>query len=316
MILLASTSALLRVITSAAVPVDVHASWVDLSGSTVTPGQDNTQITTASSTTVIPSPGASTARNVKGLLIRNKSATTGVMITIEHTDGATTVEIEKRWLSPGQNLRYIDAVGFEVQSGGEVQARPWFGQLAAAYGDGNPDTMLALLQDAGNVAPTPTNIATTVARCSMFRLPFDLTVASIRWYGVGATTNVFRVALYRLSDLARLMPGTAITTVANAWGAVTGLSVALARDETYFLACSVNATGTVAGPAAFGGTIAAATGQIQSAPSALPGSLATKLGGYQFQFAVTTGALPDPAPALAAQAAWTGGMPAFFLDSA
>lgn len=33
------------------------------------------------------------------------------------------------------------------------------------------------------------------------------------------------------------------------------------------------------------------------------------------QFAVTTGALPATAATLAIQAAWTGGMPAFFLDN-
>lgn len=65
--------------------------------------------------------------------------------------------------------------------------------------------------------------------------------------------------------------------------------------------------------------MAATTGQIQSTPSALPGSLTVNsgyLGTYAFQFAVTTGALPATAATPAAGAAWTGGVPAYWLDSA
>ena len=54
MLLLASTSDLLRVVTSGAITTDVHASWLDLNGSTVTPGRTNTAITTATTTTEIP----------------------------------------------------------------------------------------------------------------------------------------------------------------------------------------------------------------------------------------------------------------------
>ena len=42
MIILASTSDLIRVITSHAATVEVHASYVDLNGTTVTPGRKNT----------------------------------------------------------------------------------------------------------------------------------------------------------------------------------------------------------------------------------------------------------------------------------
>ena len=178
---------------------------------------------------------------------------------------------------------------------------------------------MALVQDAGNVSPTPTNITTSIARISFFRLPFDLTVNKLRFYGVGATTNVFRVAIYQYSNLARLTSELAFTTTANAWGAATvSPAVALTKDTLYFIATSVNATGTTAGPVAFGGTIAATTGRVAIAPQSLPGNLdmdAGFFGGYQAQFAVTTGALPATAPTLAAQAVWTGGMPAFWMDN-
>jgi len=48
MLILASTSDLIRVVTGSAAQIEVHASWVDLNGTTVTPGRTNTPfITTA-----------------------------------------------------------------------------------------------------------------------------------------------------------------------------------------------------------------------------------------------------------------------------
>jgi hypothetical protein len=128
------------------------------------------------------------------------------------------------------------------------------------------------------------------------------------------------VALYRLSDLARLTPELAFTTAANTWVSIgSALNVSLTKDTPYFVACSVNTTGTTAGPGCIGGTVTATTGLISTAPSALPGNLAisstTRIDEYFFQFAVSSGALPNPAATLVTQATWTGGCPAFWLDN-
>lgn len=114
MILLASTSDLLRVVTDAAITTDVHASWVDLSGSTVTPGRTNTLISTATTTTVVGSPAASTYRTVKTLTIRNRHATTSVGVTVVHSDGTNVPELIKVTLLAGECLHYHEAGGFWV----------------------------------------------------------------------------------------------------------------------------------------------------------------------------------------------------------
>lgn len=107
MLLLTSTSDVIRVVTSAAAnSIDVHASWVDLSGTTVTPGRQNTVITTATTTTVVPSPGASTTRNLKGLYITNDSAGTNCTVSVDHFDGTNQVELISFVLLPGENLGY------------------------------------------------------------------------------------------------------------------------------------------------------------------------------------------------------------------
>lgn len=107
MLLLNSTSDLVRVVTSAAAnSIDVHASWVDLNGTTVTPGRQNTVITTATTTTVVPSPGAGTTRNLKGLYVTNDSAGTSCTVAVEHTDGTNVVELMQFILLPGENMGY------------------------------------------------------------------------------------------------------------------------------------------------------------------------------------------------------------------
>lgn len=107
MLLLNSTSDVVRVVTSAAAnSIDVHASWIDLSGTTVTPGRLNTVITTATTTTIVPSPAASTTRNLKGLYMTNDSAATSCTVAVEHYDGTNTVELIQFVLLPGENLGY------------------------------------------------------------------------------------------------------------------------------------------------------------------------------------------------------------------
>jgi len=64
MLLLTSTSDIVRLITGAAAStIEVHTSYVDVNGTTITPGRTNTRITTATTTTIVASPAASTQRN-------------------------------------------------------------------------------------------------------------------------------------------------------------------------------------------------------------------------------------------------------------
>lgn len=105
MINLTSTSDLIRVTTSAASQIEVHASYVDFNGTAVTPGRTNTPyITTATTTTVVPSPGSGVQRNIKHLNITNDHASVACVITVEHTDGTTAEELISVTLLSGENM--------------------------------------------------------------------------------------------------------------------------------------------------------------------------------------------------------------------
>lgn len=105
MLLLTSTSDIIRVVTGSAADVDVHASYVDINGSTVTPGRTNTTpITTATTTTVVAAPAASTQRNVKALYIHNVSSTVSTTLTVQHFDGTTNIDLVNCTLLPDEHL--------------------------------------------------------------------------------------------------------------------------------------------------------------------------------------------------------------------
>lgn len=107
MLNLASTSDVLRVVTGAAADIDVHSSWVDLSGTTVTAGRTNTaNISTATTTNVVAAPAASTVRNITGLYITNNSSSASSSVAVEHTDGANVVELMQFVLLPGENMTF------------------------------------------------------------------------------------------------------------------------------------------------------------------------------------------------------------------
>lgn len=157
MILLASTSDLIRLVTSAAASLDVHASFVDLNGSTVTPGRTNTQISTATTTTVVASPGSSTYRTLKTLTARNRHATTATDVTVLHSDGSTVVEIVKAYLAAGEALHYHEAAGFWVaDASGKPKSAQTLGSLAPAVNELNT---VVLASDVVNNNATANTIA-------------------------------------------------------------------------------------------------------------------------------------------------------------
>lgn len=195
----------------------------------------------------------------------------------------------------------------------------WYGNLYSAFAECDPQESLRFACKSGTIAVTPNALTTSVARIAYFRPPANITVNKIRYYGVGITSSVYRVAIYNGDTLARLMAETAFTTAAQTWGAAgSSLGLALTAGQLYFIAVSVNVTGATAGCLCMSTTIADTTGRISTLPKSWPGNLdidAGYLTGAFAQFAVTTGALPDPAATITGQTAWVGGFPCFFLDN-
>lgn len=102
--LIMNSATVIRLVTSHAALVEVHASAVDYDGAAVTiPDPFNTIITTATTTTVVPAPGAGVKRNVKHLNITNNHASQSCSVTVQHDTG-TNVEVMAFTLLPGENM--------------------------------------------------------------------------------------------------------------------------------------------------------------------------------------------------------------------
>ncbi|VVB52214.1 Uncharacterised protein [uncultured archaeon] len=120
-ILTNATTDSLKVITaSGVVNIDMSASYVDYNGSTVTPANAVAQVATATTTTLVGTPGASTQRNVKHVHIRNSHATSSNLVTVELTINAVTVTLIAYTLLAGEALMYYEDDGWVVMdaSGG------------------------------------------------------------------------------------------------------------------------------------------------------------------------------------------------------
>lgn len=125
MLILSSTSDIVRLTTGTATStIECHASWVDNASGTITPGRTNTRITTATTTTIVASPGSSTQRNVKGLYITNNSSGTTCSIAVEHYDGTNAVELMQFNLLPGENMTFNEDGGWRHRDANGAEYPP------------------------------------------------------------------------------------------------------------------------------------------------------------------------------------------------
>ena len=123
MLLLTDTNDKFQITTSAAATLDVYISYIDLSGTTVTPGKQLTAITSATTTDVCAAPGASTTRNVKTVNIRNKHASLSCDVTFILDDNGTDYEVFKATMRPGEVLEYVEGIGWFLVAAADVSKR-------------------------------------------------------------------------------------------------------------------------------------------------------------------------------------------------
>ena len=168
MILLTSTSDKISVTTSAANTVLVHASFVDLSGTTVTPGRTNTSIAAATTTDVVASPASSTQRTVKMLSVWNDHATAAQDITVTHTDGTTAVDLWSGSVPAQSGITFDETCGWKVngpQTPADVQTFDFPGGTWVKPTSFDPQFVLIRLWGAGGGGGAGASLATaTVAK--------------------------------------------------------------------------------------------------------------------------------------------------------
>lgn len=176
MLLLASTSDVLRVITGSSGSIDVHASYATLTTSSgaVLPGRKNTAITTATTTSVATAPSSGEVRTVKTLTVRNKHASTSNAVTVAHYDGTTEVELFKTTLAAGECVHYHEQAGFWMTDAeGRCKNVNFTG---VGTPSGSSDSIVVLASDVTNNNASANTIADVTG------LSFSVLAGKLYWF--------------------------------------------------------------------------------------------------------------------------------------
>ena len=294
MLLLTSTSDIVRIVTGSAANVTVHASWVDNASGTITPGRTNTAaITTATTTTVVASPAASTQRNVKALMVTNNHASASTQVTVQHFDGTNSEDLMGVTLLAGENLifgddgswRHHDVQGAEYAY--TVAARTSWG----ATGVFSETIDRNVLTETNTVAPTASGTLFMQAiLLTAGQLVSNISISS-GTTAAGTPTNYF----FALYDGSRNLRAVSANQTTTAWAANTMKTLAMTTpyrvptSGLYYIGIMMTAT-----------TIITTKGHTARGATAISG-LAPILNGTS-----TTGlttAMPDPAGAIGASTA-------------
>lgn len=299
MLLLTSTSDLVRVVTSAVCDIEVHASYVDNNAGTITPGRTNTAISTATTTTVVASPGSGVQRNVKALQITNNAATS-VFVEVLHTDGTTPIELIGVTLLGGENLGFREDGSWihRDANGAEYTGAQTPSDFISGYGISGTvaETIPRIICNEANLSA----LTSGTLHLTAVYLRAGQRVSNISYHSAttaaGTPTNQF-FALY--DNTRALLAQTANATTA-AWAANSIKTLALTTPYTatysglYYVGIMVTAT-TV--PTLKGQT-AKTGGQLAGQNPILHGNSTTAL----------TTSLPNPAAAITVgvNAVWAG----------
>lgn len=264
MINLDATTDKLQLVTSAAVTIDVHCSYIDAVSTTLVPsggGSQNTAITTATTTDILAAPGASTLRNLKTLTARNKHATSSCDVTLVYDQNGTDFELYKCTLPPGATLAWTEGFGFFVTSTAPPSA---FNQSTANQTGFATDTYIV-----GSAITLPP----TIKIGTRYRLKLDMVKTA-----AGTATGIWVVrygTAGSTADTARLTFTFGAGTAAIDTGIVEILvhfrSVGSGTSAVLSGVASINhhlaATGLTATGAAGTGIILATSGGFDSAPA-------------------------------------------------
>jgi hypothetical protein len=241
-ILLTSTSDLVQLITAGPQVIHVHASYADLSGggTSIAVNRENSIVSSATTTNIVPSPAASTQRNLKTLSVRNTDATTANTITLQHTDGTNVVVLQKLSLLAQYTLTWTDEAGWILTDGnGVVQSlmrgvdvsgadhgvlTNSVGNLIATIGDGT--NAPAAVKPSGT-APLSTDEALVVAVSPNLPTTSQLSSAVVNASAAGNNTLVAGVGGKTIRIFQLVLTFSIGGTVTFQDGASTALSGAL-----------------------------------------------------------------------------------------
>lgn len=112
---LVATTDKIQVLTDAALTLACHASFLDVTGTAVAQGRQNTAITTATTIDVVAAPASGSQRAIQTFNIRASNTSAAGNVTILYNQNGTTFELFSARLTSGQSIIYTEDDGFRVE---------------------------------------------------------------------------------------------------------------------------------------------------------------------------------------------------------
>lgn len=195
---LTTTSDVLQLVTSAAGQIDVFSSYADVSGSTVTVGRQVQRINTATTTTIVSAPAASTSRNAKRVAVANNHASVSNTVTWQFFDGTNTIVLESFTLAPSERFSYSETAGIRVYDASGLEK-----QQSSPRVSGNSNTADVTANAADTyIAGSSLSIGGRIQATSFFKWRFRVSktaaglvapIFNIRTGTAGTTADTARV---------------------------------------------------------------------------------------------------------------------------
>jgi hypothetical protein len=186
----------LELVTGQVCSVDVDANWTDYTApSTFAPDCALTQITTATTTTIVPAPASGVVRSVNSLTARNKHATNAVDLTFRKDYNGTPVEKHKVTLQAGEAIEWENGVGFYLMANTSQYL-----QLTSAESQASQRTLMSQLERAA--VGTFVGATGTAYFVYVGRMVRDVTVKFVEFHvtTVGAGGQTAEVGLFSTAN--------------------------------------------------------------------------------------------------------------------
>lgn len=185
MIALTATTHKLKLTTGSSTNVDVYISYVDHTSTGATLGDQQTLITTNTTTDILAAPGSSTQRQVKTIIVNNTSALSNAIV-VKKDISSTEYDLFTVTLGPNEAAHFTDGQGWKVFANS--------GATKESLNQGNAPTSssinsVVLGSDQTNNNATPNTLADVTGLSFAVNSGSTYWFRFVIWYTSAATTT-------------------------------------------------------------------------------------------------------------------------------
>jgi hypothetical protein len=251
MITLTNTTHILEVTTGSATAVDVFVSYADHTTSGAVLGDQQTLITTATTTTVLAAPAGSTQRQIKLISINNTGATPNT-VTVQKDISGTEYDLFYTTLQANENLTYVDGRGWTQYT---ATGQAYTANVTSNAPFANTKLLTGALyetfdRDLCNEVNTAVLSSGRLSLQAIY-IPAGVTITSISFWSATTAANGPTNQLFGLYDVNLNLLRSSVNDTSTAWAANSRKTLALTSTFTttysglYYLGIMVTASTAV-----------------------------------------------------------------------